>query len=64
MKKYNNTLTRNERRQQIALCAATYRNLYGVMPDSATLCRWLDDSYLAEIIRYLRNYQEPQLLCS
>ena len=58
-----NTMNQTERRQQVALCASTYYNLHGVMPEPAALCSWLDESYLGDIARYLNSFRVPQLLC-
>ncbi|MEE8885401.1 MAG: hypothetical protein SOI56_02380 [Eubacteriales bacterium] len=42
-----------ERNQKIMLCAATYFNLNGYMPDKDTLCEMLGNDYAADVIRYL-----------
>ncbi|MGI6117707.1 MAG: hypothetical protein ACOYBC_04880 [Bilifractor sp.] len=48
-----NTIRKQEQNQLIELCAATYFNLKGCMPDAFTLCEMLGNEYTAEVIRYL-----------
>ena len=64
MKNSRNTLNRKERQQQIALCAKTFFNLEGRMPEAMELAEWLDAGWLGEIMEYLGKTFRPQALCA
>ena len=64
MKNSRITLNRNERQQQIAMCAKTFFNLEGRMPEPAELASWVDESWLGEIMNYLGMYFVPEVLCA
>ena len=64
MREMNDWENSRERHQKIALCAQTYFNLYGVMPDVSVLVKWLGESYLGEIVQYLRMLPKVPAYCA